>query len=263
MRFEHWGKSGGSLLFCLHGFMGTGLDWHEFAERFLAIVPDWQVAAPDLHSFDGRCPTLSEIRDCLEHHAAECNAPKTLLMGYSMGGRLALEITLDAPAAFSGFIGVSTTAGIENSKEREERRLSDLGLAARLRAMASRDEFQNFLRSWWEQPVFHSPRNDQSALEKFISTRLDLSPARLAASLDAWSVGVLSDQWSRLENLNLPVLLLAGECDKKYSALARRMAADLPMASARIIPGTGHRLPAEAPQELAVDIAAFIEKLPI
>ena len=169
---------------------------------------------------------------------------EAILLGYSLGGRIALYV------AFSGFFRAlileSASPGLASPIEREERRISDEILAASI----ERDGVAAFVDQWEKLPLFASqqslPADTQQALH---AQRLHNCAVGLANSLRGVGVGVQPALHARLPALNIPVLLIAGELDKKFCALARQMAQALPQSQLHIVPGAGHAVHLERPRE--------------
>jgi 2-succinyl-6-hydroxy-2,4-cyclohexadiene-1-carboxylate synthase len=253
LKFQILGTKGGPAFVCLHGFLGTGADWLPFAEEILRLRPDVQILLPDLprHGESVSIPPENFTERLLSTLDAAA-IPRSALAGYSLGGRLALAVALSHPDRFPGFLGISTTAGVESSDERQSRREADAQLAKRLR----QDSFESFLHDWWNLPIFDSPKKINSA--DFLASRSTQNPAALAEVLEKWSPCVLPSLWNELAAYPGDALLLAGEADSKYSLLARRMAKSFRSAKTQILPGCGHRLLDEAPLDLARAVADFL-----
>jgi 2-succinyl-6-hydroxy-2,4-cyclohexadiene-1-carboxylate synthase len=258
----HSRGTGGSVLLCLHGFLGEGSDWAEFADAFLVHAPEWQLALIDLpgHSEENLgwiCPSADEFSQSLRDFVAAEGWGTAAIAGYSLGGRLGLQTALSFPEAFPVFIGVSTTAGIDDEAERARRVDSDSALASRLR---SGGDFAGFLREWWHQPVFASPARLGDDLERFVTSRQRRDPVRMAACLETWSSGRMPSHWFTLPFYPGRTLMLSGEVDTKYTATAERMQAGFQNAEHMVVPGAGHQLLMEKPQEVARAMAAFLNQ---
>lgn len=254
--------TGGRVLLCLHGFLGEGSDWEKFADSFLAHSPQWRVALFDLpgHSQEDSgwiCPSADEFSQSLRDLVAAKGWGTAAIAGYSLGGRLGLQAALSFPEVFPVFIGVSTTAGIEDEDERARRVEADSALASRLR---SGGDFESFLREWWHQPVFASPAREGVDMGAFMTSRLRRDPVRMAACLETWSVGRLPSQWSALPEYSGRALLLSGEADGKFFSLAERMQSVFPDAEHQGIAGAGHQLLSEKPEEVAQAVDDFLNQ---
>lgn len=262
MNWNLHGPNAGPVLLCLHGFMGDAGDWDSFAQEFLRVLPGWRIAAPTLPGHEV-APTgfsggeiADEILEWMDAQEVLCAG----IAGYSLGGRLALRLALDNPGRFPVFVGISTTAGIEDACERESRRQADWNLAARLRACSDTESLRKFLEDWWELPVFSSPNSTPLHRDTFLASRLKKSPAALADALEAWSPGVLPSEWERLAEYPGKALLLSGEADAKYAALADRMQLGFTDARAQRLLSAGHRLLEERASEVAAIVARFLDE---
>ena len=258
----HTRGTGGSVLLCLHGFLGEGSDWAEFADAFLVHSPEWQLALIDLpgHAKEDSgwlCPTAEEFSQSLRDLVAAEGWGTAAIAGYSLGGRLGLQTALSFPEVFPVFIGISTTAGMEDEEERGRRVDSDSALASRLRSGA---DFSGFLREWWHQPVFASPARLGGDLEDFVTSRQRRDPVRMAACLETWSSGRMPSQWSALYDYPGSALLLSGDADCKYTSVAAQMHSAFRNAEQLCIAGAGHQLLMEKPQEVAQAMAAFLNQ---
>jgi len=252
---------GNRVLLCLHGFLGNHCDWEKFADSFLTSALGWQVVAIDLPGHGDEeggwvCPEPEEFSKALSDLAVAEGWATGVLAGYSLGGRLALHTALSFPELFPVFIGISTMAGIEDEQERSRRTASDFALASRLRGGS---EFSQFLREWWEQPIFESPSHDLRALEAFLASRLQRNPACMASCLETWSAGRMKPQWSALSDYPGSAFLLSGDADMKYTLAAGRMKACFRQADHVVIPQAGHQLISENPHFVALAIASFLK----
>ena len=172
-----------------------------------------------------------------------------VLCGYSLGGRVALQLALAAPARVRRLVLVSSSAGIADDAERRERSRSDRALAEKLET----DPFEDFIESWRTQPLFAQdpPRVDQLAREDHRRN----SPVGLAAALRGLGTGEMQPLWERLGELGMPVSVIAGERDAKFRELGERMVSRLPAGEMQILAG-GHALALECPQALAACLSA-------
>jgi 2-succinyl-6-hydroxy-2,4-cyclohexadiene-1-carboxylate synthase len=258
----HTRGTGGRVLLCLHGFLGEGSDWEKFADVFLVHSPEWQVALIDLPGHSDEevgwlCPAADEFSQSLRDLVAAEGWGRAAVAGYSLGGRLGLHTALSFPEVFPVFIGISTTAGMEDEEERARRADSDSALASRLRSNA---DFPGFLREWWHQPVFASPARLGGDLENFLTSRQRRDPVRMAACLETWSSGRMPSQWSGLPEYPGRAFVLSGKADGKYSAAAARMQSAFRNSQQLCIAGAGHQLLMEKPDEVARAMAAFLNQ---
>ena len=233
-------------LLLLHGFTQTGRGWDEVArhlagERYLA---------PDLRGHGAAGARRPIDMDACAGDVASLVDGRFVLAGYSMGGRIALHVALAHPDRVSKLVLVSTTAGIDDASERAARRAADEELATWIEAHA----IEQFADRWGALALFAGQPPDVAAAAR--ADRLRNEPEHLAAALRGIGTGAMTPLWDRLGELDLPVVVLAGERDAKFVALARRLAAALPRAALSVVPGAGHALALEAPQAVARAIAS-------
>lgn len=170
--------------------------------------------------------------------------------GYSMGGRLCLQLALDHPGHVERLVLVSSTAGIQGRAARASRRDEDERLARDL----ERDGVDAFLDRWMAQPLFArltpgTPGRDERIRD----------PAVLAHQLRALGQGTQPSLWSRLSELDMPVVVVAGARDAKYVGFARTMAGAIGRnAEAVFVPDAGHAVHLERPAEIAHVLAAEV-----
>jgi 2-succinyl-6-hydroxy-2,4-cyclohexadiene-1-carboxylate synthase len=164
------------------------------------------------------------------------------VVGYSMGGRIALHAALRAPDRFEALVLIGVSAGVDDP---EERRRSDESLAAWI----EQHSIEEVVERWEAQPVFAT--QSEALREQQRPGRLSHEPRDLARLLRSAGQGATPAVWDRLRELRMPVLLIAGERDQKYVAAAHRMAGLLPRARLEVIPGAGHAPHLEQPELVA------------
>ncbi len=252
------GKSDLALVM-LHGFTGSAAGWGHQLDAFATY--GLRVIALDLLGHGQSDAPYDPQRYAIEHCQQDVLAvlqelgvskDQAILLGYSMGGRIALY------TAFSGFFRAlileSASPGLEDPAEREQRRFSDEALAASIEL----DGVQAFIERWEKLPLFTSqkslPFECRQALRR---QRLQNRATGLAQSLRGVGTGVQPSLYARLPTLHIPVLLIAGELDTKFTAIARQMAQVLPQSQLRIIPGAGHTVHLERPQEFVSLVGNF------
>lgn len=249
----------GLTLVMLHGFTGSAAGWGSHLDMLAAY--GLRIIALDLpghgQSDAPRDPGRYAIERCERDIVAalqELGVKRgaSLLLGYSMGGRIALY------AAFSGFFRAlileSASPGLEDPVEREQRRAGDEALAASI----ERDGVPAFVDRWEQLPLFASqhrlPPESREALRR---QRLNNRADGLARSLRGVGTGVQPSLYDRLPALRMPVLLIAGGLDTKFAAIARSMSQALPQSQLRIVAGSGHAVHLERPAEFASLVGEF------
>lgn len=178
-----------------------------------------------------------------------------LLAGYSMGGRLALYLTVHFPQYFRGVILESASPGLKTQQERDRRIARDLELARRLET----EEFPQFVRQWYANPLFKSftlHPNYQQAIAK----RLDNDPLKLAKSLRYMGLGMQPSLWNFLSEIRVPILSIVGEQDPKFVAINREIVELCPLADLIVVEEAGHNVHFEQPEQFARLIVHFQTK---
>ena len=234
-------------LVLLHGFTQTGRSW---SPVLAALGPArYRAIAPDLrgHGESGARRPIG-FAEVVGDVLGAADGDFTLV-GYSQGGRIALHVALAAPERIRRLVLVSTTAGIQDPKERAARREADELLAARMEGHG----MEAVARAWAAQALFSGQTDEVRELAH--ADRLRNDPVNLAAALRGIGTGVMEPVWDRLHELRMPVAVVVGERDEKFVALGRRLADGLPDASFTVVPGTGHALPLEVPEAVAAAIA--------
>lgn len=230
-------------LVLLHGFASTHRLWDSVIAR---LSPErYSPLALDLpgHGCEGQAPPPITFERCVSHVLA--HSPESfVLAGYSMGGRVALNVALAAPERVSRLVLISSTAGIEDGRERADRRACDLRLAEQL----EQGTIEGFIERWRSQPMFAEDPAEIDALARAEMRRN--RPAGVAAALRGIGTGEMQPLWDRLRELKMPVTLVAGERDAKFRVLAERMARELPSSRLAVVAG-GHVLPLESPRAIA------------
>ena len=177
------------------------------------------------------------------------------LIGYSMGGRAALASVVAHPELFASLVLVGATAGIADPDSRDERIRSDRALADRIESSG----VESFVDHWMSLPIFASQgRLGASALRRARAQRLRNSATGLAQSLRGMGAGAQSPLFADLPSIARPVLLVVGEEDAKFSAIAADLAAALPDARIASLPGAGHAAHLEAPKAFAAVVSGFL-----
>lgn len=239
----------GVLLAC-HGFTGEGADFNPLR----AVLPaGLTLAAPDFPGHGSRRNlraasdySLAAHLNLLDQAVRTSTEPVTLL-GYSMGGRIALHWALANPGKFRQLILVGASPGLATEAERAERVYADAAVADYLRTQG----LQAFYKYWHNQPFFRTLLALPPAqLAPILERRHANDPEGLALSLQHVGTGHLPSLWGRLHELTGPVDLVTGEHDPKFTELARRMGEHLPKARLSVIEGCGHAVHLERPSDL-------------
>ncbi len=235
-------------LLLLHGFTGSSESW---APLLPALSEHFRVLAVDLPGH-GRARALDDIAayamprvvdELAQLLDAQGTAPAYVL-GYSMGGRVALALAAHAPDKVQQLILESASPGLATAEERAARIAADEALAARIEAHG----VEAFVDEWQCLPLFASQRTLPAEVRQRVrAQRLRNHAHGLALSLRGMGTGAQPSLWDALPSLRMPVHLLAGAHDAKFVAIAQSMARALPNAALTVIPNAGHTVHLEAP----------------
>ncbi len=195
------------------------------------------------YTFDGAVDRITATLDAMRITLAA-------LIGYSMGGRLALALALAHPARWRALVLESSSPGIADPQERAVRCREDERWAARLKT----EPIEAVVRAWYTQPLFASLARDAPLLARVVAARATNDPREMARALRGLGPGRQPSLWERLPDLRVPTLLLAGAEDTRYQEITARMRDMCPSARRMIVPGAGHNIHLEHPD-------AFLEAL--
>jgi 2-succinyl-6-hydroxy-2,4-cyclohexadiene-1-carboxylate synthase len=231
----------------LHGFTHTGASWAPVVER---LPQRYRALAPDLRGHGARAGARPVNLSAVIADVAALAPPRFDLVGYSMGGRVALHVALALTGRVQRLVLVGASPGLADPAQRAARREADERLADELAGMT----IEQFARRWATTPVLAGAPPEVA--RRAHADRLVNAPAGLTAALRGLGTGALPSLWERLPEITVPVALMAGERDAKFRAVAEAMAAALPDAEVVVVPGAGHAVHLEAPDAVARVIAA-------
>jgi len=197
---------------------------------------------------------LEDEADALADALGALPRPRVLL-GYSLGGRIALTLAVRHPAALDALVTVGASAGLAQASARDERAHADAQLAAQLEQRGT----AAFLRAWNAGPLFDGQRGVPPAVRRRVNAHRRAAPAAgLAAALRALGTGQMTPLHAQLDRLTMPALFLAGERDTKFVAAAAELAARAPQARAQAVPGALHAVHLERPDQVAAALVSLM-----
>lgn len=226
------------MIYALHGFLGKPSDWD-----FLDLK---NIHAPNLHQASPTKDFWTWAEDFNREVATQDKNP--VLLGYSMGGRLALHTLLQAPKLWKAAIIISAHSGLAQELERAARQKSDALLAHAF----LQQTWASVTDKWHGRPMFGglpppSPRQES-----------EYSREALAFALTTWSLGRQDFLLPRLKEITCPVLWMAGEKEEKFVEQAQLACQHLPKAKCWIAKDCYHRVPWEKPQEFLAKTKEFL-----
>ena len=239
----------GPPLLLLHGFTGCTRNWEpiipHLAEKHTVVTVDLpghgqskSPADPAFYEMETVSAELVSLMDKLGHGSFD-------LLGYSMGGRLALYTAIHYPGHVNRLVLESASPGLKTAEERHARQEFDNALAARI----EREGIRSFVDFWESISLWESQKGLSTTAKANLRTiRLSNNPAGLANSLRGMGTGQQPSLWPNLAQLQIPILLLTGELDSKFCQIAAEMVQSLPNASHQIVPNAGHTIHLEQPK---------------
>ncbi len=228
----------------IHGFLGQPSDWDNVRQHIEG--DSHAITVPVTASWD---ETVQAVLDCLPNRVD--------LVGYSMGGRIAIGCSVVAPEKIRRLIVVSANPGIDES-ERSPRLSHDVGIAATLRSSSSNSDRDSFLNGWYRQPVFAGLSDPQ--IEDFVRRRSNIDLESMARLIETLSVAMQPDYRAALPTMAAQALFIAGDRDHKYATIAEAATRLSTRISYEIIEDCGHAIPFEAPKTLATSINHFLKR---
>lgn len=235
----------------LHGFLGSTNDWSELIEQ----LPDYDCIAFDLPGHgDAQEQRLNRMIDFplwLNQQLQQRNISNYHLLGYSLGGRLALQFAATQPTGLQSLLLENAHPGLSSADERKARASADARWARRF----YREPLAEVLAAWYQQPVFADLNPTERA--QLIAERSQNSAAQLAHMLCCCSLAKQADLQPWLQDTSLPVLYLCGEQDLKFQAIAAQLATHCTSVTQKILAG-GHNLHRANPEFIAAAIRQWL-----
>lgn len=232
----------------VHGFLGSPADW---ADVLAHLTP--RVACDCVPLAELGCASVADAARTL---AAQLErAPCDALVGYSMGGRIALELAATRPELAPRLVLLSAGPGLEDPAERARRAAEDDARASEL----LRDGLDAFVDRWYRLALF-APFAAHRSFADARARRVHGDAAFWARCVAGCSPGRAEPRWSALPALAARTVFVAGALDERYAAFAARAGVLAPALRTEIVAGAGHVLPLEAPDACARIIESVLPR---
>ncbi|MFB7139092.1 2-succinyl-6-hydroxy-2,4-cyclohexadiene-1-carboxylate synthase [Gottfriedia sp. NPDC056225] len=249
----------GQTILLLHGFTGSKETWGNLIKE---LELNFHVIAIDLLGHGETGAPIDDERYKMEYAAKDLSdfliqkqIDSVHLLGYSMGGRLALYFALAYPAKISSLILESCTAGLNTERERLARIEQD----TKLSAMILNDGIETFVNYWENVPLFSTQKNlPTSSQEEIKKGRLNQSPIGLSNSLIGMGTGIQPSLWDDLNQFHKTTLLVCGEYDEKFCLIMGKMNEKLKNSEIIKIPHAGHAIHVEQLKKFATIVSGFL-----
>ena len=246
----------------LHGFTGNSNDWRflfkKLNSKYFPIAIDLpghgkSIVPNNLNYFSAKYH-IQIVNYVLNHFKIE----KTILIGYSMGGRTALSFAVENPEKVIALILESSTAGIENDNERNSRIKTDYLLADKI----IKEGMNLFAEYWLNLPFFASLKNlHEKKYSKIIESKKNNFPIGLSNSLKGFSTGIMPSLWKNLSSLKFSTLLVVGSLDRKFVKINKAMNLLIQNSKLKIIENCGHNTHLEREAEFVILVNNFLNNL--
>lgn len=241
------GQPGYPWLVFLHGFSGDRDEWRTVGEAF----PAWPRLYLDLPGHGGSADIAVDgftgVSELLQATLNSYNILGYWLVGYSLGGRVAMNFACQPRAGLRGLIVEGGHPGLQDEASRQARLINDSAWAERFR----REPLAQVFADWYQQPVFASLNAAQRA--SLVALRRRNNGATLAAMLEATSLAQQADLRPSLQARDFPFHYLCGERDAKFRAIAQALAADI-----HIIHHAGHNAHRDNPAAVIACLAQIL-----
>ncbi len=245
-------------LWCIHGNLQLPTVWDPFIDKFYHGPRDdagarktLSLDAENLWTSNRENPADWAEDFCL--HVRDSHRPGSqILMGYSLGGRLALHATLCDPELWCGVVIISADTGLTSASARRSQLEKDRRWGKRFLS----DPWNNVLKDWDSQSVFGNGRDNPKRDEN------DFSRKSINQVFRRFSKGNQRDLLPAFAGvITPPILYVSGANDARYRKIGDVFAKKAPAVSHVIIENTGHRVPWENPKQFTGAVQSFIDDL--
>jgi 2-succinyl-6-hydroxy-2,4-cyclohexadiene-1-carboxylate synthase len=223
----------------LHGFLGLPADWDLLRMDGVTTYPINNLSWKNLHDW------ARQFNVEVKPDASQ------ILMGYSLGGRLALHALLQNPHLWKASILISVHPGLDNPSDLSLRLENDLQWADRF----LNEDWDSLIQAWNSREVFSG---GQFAFQR---KEGDFRRVDLANHLINGSLGSQEDLRESIGLLDMPILWMVGQNDKKFVSIARTLRFKHPLSKVVVVPGVGHRLPWENEILFKKFLESFLESV--
>ncbi|EMI10828.1 alpha/beta superfamily hydrolase [Anoxybacillus gonensis] len=249
----------GQPILLLHGFTGSCQTWHPLVSMWeqhmqciaMDILGHGQTDAPSSVQRYHIDMVAQDVAMLLEHLGIK----KAHVLGYSMGGRLALTFAVLYPQYVQTLILESSSPGLKTEEERMKRREED----ERLAQFIEQHGVASFVDRWENIPLFSSlKRLPEDVQHRIREERLQHTAIGLANSLRGMGTGAQPSWWEALPQLMIPTLLICGEDDEKFCRIASEMVQLLPNGTLITVPNAGHVVHLEQRERFCTLVQQFV-----
>ncbi|MGF1540931.1 MAG: alpha/beta fold hydrolase [Pleurocapsa sp.] len=259
-------KGKGYPILCLHGHPGSGASMSVFTNP---LSRQYQTIAPDLRGY-GRSHfkgnfQMEDHLDDLQQLLDRYQIDDCLLLGWSLGGILALELALAFPQRFKGLILIASAAYPRSSHPKINwQDLLFTGVAGIVNYF--KPGWQWNINTFGKRSLFRYLVQNQTPPTYHYLAKQGL-PAYFKTSAAAnralsQALGRGYNRQQDLHRIKIPCLVLAGESDRHIVPLAsQETAQNLPNCQCKVYPNTAHLFPWEIPDLVLSDIEQWLNSV--
>ncbi|HKJ31977.1 MAG TPA: 2-succinyl-6-hydroxy-2,4-cyclohexadiene-1-carboxylate synthase [Balneolales bacterium] len=247
-------------LILLHGFMGDSRFFNHLLEPLsdfcnpvtIDLLGHGSTAAP---SNPTRYYSHEQVED-LSIIFRELNLPPFFLLGYSMGGRLAIQFAIQNNNVLTGLILESTTFGIQDNDSIQKRIEED-----EIRANSIENDYRHFVEKWNQASLFQNNSSESIKRKRsLMNIQKNQRPHGLANSLRGFGTGTMPHAHDKLSDITVPTLIISGMNDEKFTTIGKEMNLLISNSSHVIIPNSNHRVHIDNPDLYLQQIKKFISE---
>lgn len=259
VHYECWNELGNETVVLLHGFTGSTKTWHEVATllpatyRIIAVdlIGHGLTDSPDDVTYYSMAYQVELLHELFE----ELQVTSFHLIGYSMGGRVALSYAVRYPDELVSLILESATPGIKDEQLRLERQQSDNTLARKI----EQEGVEAFTEFWENIPLFASQKQLPAEKQaKLRNERQQQQGTGLANSLRMMGTGKMPEVWDHVATLPMKTTVITGELDTKFINIANAMQQENKRIYHITVPSVGHAIHVENLQKFATIVKEAI-----
>lgn len=245
------GSSENPPVVLIHGFLGDKSDWQEILSKLPDSFFYIAIDLPGHGESAAPIPTLTQLAQSLNNLLKQLTNQPCILIGYSMGGRVALHFAERHPDSIKAIGLLSASLGIQDEHEKSTRYASDLALANEI----EKRSMKKFIETWYRLPLFGNLRHHDH-FPAFLEKRLSNSPQAVAQALRQFSVANHGYFGHLIKTF--PSLYIAGELDEKYVQVCHDIQQLNPHAGCHVVPDCGHAVHIETPNTVGKLMRDFL-----
>lgn len=259
VHIEQWNEHSPQTIVFLHGFTGSTNTWKKVVSQLpshirciaVDLTGHGKTAAPT----SIECYSMAFQVELLYELFQQLQLDTFSLVGYSMGGRVALSYAVRYPSGIGHLLLESASPGLMDEQQRAIRKQADDTLAEKILATG----IESFVNKWENIPLFASQKSLPAEVQQEIrSERMQQKEIGLANSLRGMGTGVMPELWGKLKTLTMPVTLVTGQLDEKFVQLNNEMQEHIEKVNHLIIPAVGHAIHVENPTKFATIVKETI-----